>query len=264
MPLARSYNFVDGTVIYAEEIDTEFNALYNLLNGTDANTAVKLGAATSLNPSDTVEPFFEKLTVHGQVAFGLSSSGRVASIWKIGESNPRIDVLNTGQIRVVASQVGVDAASVNLVLSGLYHSSNAIVGNVGTGEDDLRSVSIAAYTMKQGAHVMHVKGGGTTAANGNNKRFRFYVKTTAVIDSGVITPNNKVWDFDILIFGNSGVAEWLVVGVFKCDTTEVRVNTVVTGVDHDVANTIKWTAEAVADNDIVQNYSFIHKGIGLN
>lgn len=257
--ISRDYDFSPGTTIVSAQVDAEFNELYNLLNGTELVKNVRLGAGTISNVD-------AKLSVTGQAEFATVANGRVLSIWKPGESTPRIDLNNLGQIRTVASQRSVTPSSQLMVLLGsiFANGGSSLIGNVGAGEDDLISLSIGAETMNGTNLYLNIKGGGFTAANANNKRFRFYVKTTAVIDSGVITPNNKPYFYDIQIYAIPGSSSWLVVGVFKCDATEVRVNTVVAGVDHTVANTIKWTAEAVADNDIVQNFYSVEKGFGLN
>lgn len=257
--ISRDYDFSPGTTIVSAQVDAEFNELYNLLNGTNLVGNVRLGAGVISNVD-------AKLSVTGQAEFATVANGRVVSVWKPGEGTPRIDLNNLGQIRTVASQKSVTASAQLMVLLGsLFASGGAsIIGNVGAGEDNLSSLTIGAETMNGSNLYLNIKGGGFTAANANNKRFKFYVKTTVVIDSGVITPNNKPYFYDIQIYASPGSSTWLVVGTFKCDATEIRVNTVVAGVDHTIDNIIKWTAEAVADNDIVQNFYSVEKGFGFN
>jgi hypothetical protein len=263
--LSRLFDFSPGTTIRSSEVDSEFDQLVKLLNGIDVLNSLYLGGTSLPNPASIPKLFVSD----GQFQISLSASGRAIAIYKDGESTPRVDLLNTGQIRVVASQQSVTPSTQLMVLMGSLVANGASVGNVGGGEDTLHSFIMGAQVLSTNKTYARVRKAGFTAANGNNKQLKFKVTTTSgttiIAATGVITENNKPWFLECDIQNDpDGVSQIKVDGRLVCGATEVRFNSVVTGFDFTVNNTFFITGEAVADNDIVQTKTIVEKGFGIN
>lgn len=262
----RLYTFVPYTTIVSAEVNAELDQIIDLLNGTDVVKSLRINKNTSYGGGDN------PLTVRGTTARGGVEIGGTAGIGNLLsffiDGNPAaiVQVKESGAISAIASHGDLPASQYALLSGATYVRSNAM-GNVGAGEDDLHSFSIGAFTLRQTSSkgMLVVRSSGYTAANGNNKRMRFYVKTTPVLDSGVITENNKPFFFELRIAVSEDVStELKVEGTFRCGATEVRTMQILSGFDSTVNNTCKWTAEAVANNDIVQQMFSVEKIAAFN
>lgn len=267
MGITRLYTFNPNTVISSTQVNAEFNQLVNILNGVDSTNNVSIGGTQAV-----VNNFTQgKVLVVGRVDIVLPSSGTSLAIWRSGDdalaTNPRVSISNLGAVRVLASQSEVVAATAQMTLDGVLYSLNdvsttGIAGNVGAGEDDLTNFTIYGRTFgaSAGTHHIEVWAYGLTAANGNNKRVKFYVKTTPVLDTGSVAFNNKPWAMHVHIFGEPGVSKVRVCGYIQCDTTLVYCNTEVASYDCTVDADCKWTGTATADNDVVITSFVVRKG----
>lgn len=262
--LSRLYTFVPFTTIASAEVNAELNQIINLLNGTDLVKGLYLRTNGSANP--LADP---ALLVNGQIYVeSFSASGAVIRIFHSSDpTNPMIDISNLGWIKLRAGSQGVTPSAQFMYASGCLYSNSTNVGNVGAGEDNLNTFTLGANVFGTSSGLTHAKVHyrGYTAANGNNKRLKFYCKTTVVMDSGVMTENNKPFELDAIVIPDTdGVSTVTISGIFRCGATEVRFNTNVTGYDFAVDNVWKMTAEAVATDDIVNNIMIVDIGRGLN
>lgn len=262
--IVRLYDFQPSTVIKSAELDAEFNQLVQLLNGTNVSNDVYIGGNT---PPTGGTP---KFMVKGQSHFVLNGSGTTIALYREGDAaaSPRMAISNLGNIRMVASGNLVTPSTQTMVLDGVLYCYNGgatvlegAIGNVGGGEDDLMNFDITENVLNGQQQFIHIVAGGKTAANANNKRIRFYVKTTAVLDTGAVAFNNRPWMLDVYIHSYSGTSKVMVVGELRCDTTIVRCCTEVTAFDHTVSNTTKCTGLGVADDDIIQSTLLVRKGM---
>lgn len=260
----KDYDFQPATVARSAQVNANFDELYNLLKGLIADGSLALRATASQN--NLVDPAI-LIGGDGQVYFEVNYSGAVIRIFKLGDLNPRVEINNLGYIRTVAGYSGVTPSTQYAILSSCLYSKSNSIGNVGGGEDNLHTFDIGmnVFGTSGGAGFARVTLSGNTAANGNNKRIRFYGKTTALVDSGVMTENNKPWFLDAIIIPNTdSFAELIISGSFKCGATDIRFNVPLTGYDFTQNNTWKITAEAVADSDVVQNVQIVTLGRGAN
>jgi hypothetical protein len=262
MPLERLTIFSPSTVIRSAEVNAEFDQIINILNGTTTDDVVAIGNVDD----ETLSPG-HKLYVEGQSIFVLNGSGAVVRIYKKGSTDPAIDLLNSGEIRTLAGNQAAAPTTQLMIVGGCLGYSSSNVGNVGVGVDTLKTLTIQPNVFGNSGNrgIIKVLARGYTAANANNKQIKFFVNAVEVIASGVVAFNNVPWFLDLEIgLDTDGVGTLTVCGIFKCNATEVRVNTQVTGIDFTLANTISITGEAVADNDIVCNLIEITKNAGTS
>jgi len=126
------------------------------------------------------------------------------------------------------------------------------VGNVTTGEDDLYTYTTEANIF--GTNGDNIKGqySGTTAANANNKTFKFYFAGTNILNSGALALNDKNWKFTYeLIRVSATVVRYSVQFDYEGNTATVLEVGELTGLTLSGTNILKITGEATATNDIV-------------
>lgn len=262
--LLRLYTFTPNTTIVSAQMNAELDQIVGVLNGTVTNKDVYIGSSTV--PVGGTPKFM----VNGQSHFVLNGSGTTIALYREGDADasPRMAISNLGNIRMVASGNLVNPSAQTMVLDGVLYSYNGgntvlkgAVGNVGAGEDTLMNFDIADNVLNGQQQFIRIIAAGSTAANANNKRIRFYVKTTAVLDSGTVAFNNAPWIVDVHIFSYGGLSEVMVVGEFRCASTIVRCCTTVSAFDHTVANDTHVSAVGVADDDVIQSVLLVRKGM---
>lgn len=126
-------------------------------------------------------------------------------------------------------------------------------GNVGVGEDDLNTSTIAANTLHLDEMGIHIVAFGTTAANANNKRVKLYFSAAVLLDTTAIAASNKDWRIEAYVWrSSSSTIRFLAWGDFNGAVIQTNYG-IAGGRDFTIANVVKCTGEATADNDIVQN-----------
>lgn len=129
----------------------------------------------------------------------------------------------------------------------------AATGNVGVGEDDLITSTIAANTLHLDEMGIHIVAFGTTAANANNKRVKLYFSAAVLLDTTAIAASNKDWRIEAYVWrSSSSTIRYLAWGDFNGAVIQTNYS-IAGGRDFTIANVVKCTGEATADNDIVQN-----------
>ena len=255
--LSRLYSFTASTKIVSAQVNAEFDQIVELLNGANETDSVYIGSST---PPTGGTP---KLLVQGQVFLQADPSGAVLQVYKVGDAlaSPRMTFNNTGAIRCVASQNTPVASTQTITLSGVLeiYSDYDGVGNVGTGEDTLGTITINANTLgSTSLHSLRIRAYGYTAANANNKTIKFKVGSSTVLNTGAVAFNNKNWYLEVDIFRVTN-AHWLVCGKLVCDTTIITCNVNVGSMDATVDNTLTLTGTATSDDDIVLNAYVVEK-----
>lgn len=135
------------------------------------------------------------------------------------------------------------------------------VGNVGTGEDDLMTYSLPASSFNGTNQVIRVRAHGTVAANTNSKTVRFYFGAGNTSLFTTSSSTDQGWDCEAYIIrtGSStqeGNGYATVYSSSAGTTLHTRFNANFTATDTS-AITIKFTADATADNDVVQESMII-------
>lgn len=150
-----------------------------------------------------------------------------------------------------------------LKLPRVLYSSTTAVGNVGTGEDDLISQSIAAATLSTDGDRLRITAVFKMASNTNVKRVRAHFGGTTVYDSGATGSHSNLSLVVQLIITRTAAAaqnaaSWAALsdqnaatapsfgGLFS-NPAETLANAV----------TFKFTGEATANDDIIQKEMLI-------
>jgi hypothetical protein len=98
--------------------------------------------------------------------------------------------------------------------------SGTPVGNIGAGVDDLISLTVPANTLYKNGQALRVYAWGLMGADGNNKEIILKFDGTTIIDSGVLTTNNKAWFLEALILRTAAAAQ-VAFGKMTVDTTPI-------------------------------------------
>lgn len=155
---------------------------------------------------------------------------------------------------------GTDTPSVGGTLS----VNTTAVGNVGTGEDDLMSYSIAANSMSGTGHHVRFRAAGTIANTVNAKRLRVKYGATTIMDTGAagIPISTAIsWVLTGSITRVGGTSQVVEACLNTSNATLASYAGVTTAAETlSGAVTLKLTGEATSNNDIVQNLMLVDWG----
>ena len=133
------------------------------------------------------------------------------------------------------------------------------VGNVGTGEDDLRTYSVPAATLAVNGDHLAWEAAGTFAATANNKRVKVKFGATTLFDTGVLAITAAGdWQVNGLVI-RTGAATQKNVARWSCTDAALPTATDYTTAAETLSGavTLKLTGEATANNDIVQEIMIV-------
>ena len=147
--------------------------------------------------------------------------------------------------------------------TGIVHRNltinTSVVGNVGTGEDDLRTYSVPAATLAVNGDHLVWEAAGTFAASANNKRVKVKFGGTTMFDTGVlaITAAGDWYVTGLVI--RTGAATQKCVARWSCSDAALPTATDYTTAGETLSGavTLKLTGEATANNDIVQEIMIV-------
>jgi len=192
-------------------------------------------------------------TVNGVTNWSEGIDNSDNDSYKISESavlgtNDRF-ILRTGGLASVRAGL---ATSKQATLGGAIKEYFTSVGNVTTGEDDLFTYTTEANIFGTNGDNIEGEYSGTTAANGNNKTFKFYFAGTNILNSGALALNDKNWKFSFkLIRVSATVVRYSVQFTYEGNTAEILEVGELTGLTLSGTNILKITGEATATDDIV-------------
>lgn len=130
------------------------------------------------------------------------------------------------------------------------------VGNVGIGEDDLRTYSLPASFLSTDGDSCYFEAAGTIASSANAKRIRVKFGATTIFDTGAAgIPVSTAIDWRIMgrVVRTGAATQKCMVHMNTNSATLASYTDYTTAAETlSGAVTLKLTAEAVADNDIVQ------------
>lgn len=164
-------------------------------------------------------------------------------------------VKSTSSPAFAALTVVPGSASLTARAGGVIYQSITAVGNVGAGEDDLISQSIAANVLSANGQRIVGEFNGRFAANGNAKRIRLKFGATTILDMGTgISPNGNVWRLQYTIT-RTGAATQRVSASLLIGGISGPVFTGVTTAAETLSGaiTLKATGEATSNDDIVND-----------
>ncbi len=135
---------------------------------------------------------------------------------------------------------------------GVIYQSVTAVGNVGTGEDDLISQSIAANTLQTNGDRIRLTWEVTFAANSNNKTLKCYWNGVAIYNSTALALNGGGCTVEMVISRTGAATQNVRVRVVSGNATLGTTSVHSTGAATlSGAVTAKLTGEATSNNDIV-------------
>lgn len=137
--------------------------------------------------------------------------------------------------------------------TGIIYSNTTAVGNVGTGEDDLISQTVAANTLQTNLDSIRLTWAVTFAANANNKTLKVYWNGVAVLNTGAVAYNAVQAVVEMVITRTGAATQNVIIkaiggGIFA---SQVAVTTGSATLSSSVV--AKLTGEATSNNDIVAN-----------
>lgn len=131
---------------------------------------------------------------------------------------------------------------------------NATAGsNVGTGEDDLQSITLLANSLTENGDRVEIQAAGSFAANGNNKTVKLYFGSTVIFGTGAAAFNGGFWSLRASVV-RTGAATQISVATW-IGSTLVSSNVTVATPSATLSSTvtIKVTGEATDNNDITSS-----------
>lgn len=233
------------------------------LNNTNALNVPGAGLVATIETVGTSQIAL-RLALEGATVAGIPAM-QVTKIIS-GSAVGFVNIRNSGEIRVspgypvaMADNPAVSVGAA-VTLGGQYLQNVTAAGNVGSGEDDLHSLTIAANVLANDGDSLDFISSGTFAANGNNKRVKTYFGGTVVQDTGTVAFNNLSWCLRTTITRLTSTTA-NVATLFSVTDNAHSWGYSVTVTSLDFTNTIilKNTGEATSNNDIVNIASIVRK-----
>lgn len=164
----------------------------------------------------------------------------------------------------LANQSGISwkiktySSSTDAYLGGTIYQSTSAVGNVGTGEDDLQTYTVAASQLMANGEMLRFHFAGTAAANANNKRLRVRFGSNLLFDSGAHAWNGIDWVIEGYIVRTGAATQKAYV------TLQTSAATFHSSCDYTTptatlssSNVLKVTGEATSNNDLVSEMMIV-------
>lgn len=193
--IQRITDFIPNTLIVSQEVDDEFNQLVNLLSGVSTNKDTLLKYSHATDPVLRVDQLgagvVQQWLQNGTVKSRINNNGSLESI-----AGP---VIAASQL--IAAPLTIDGAT-DIVLksngfivgySKTILVDSSTVGNVGTGQDNLHTPSIAANILATNGDYVDFEFSGSFTNNDDNKRVGYSVGGTVVEDTGLIDIDSLGW-----------------------------------------------------------------------
>lgn len=164
---------------------------------------------------------------------------------------------------VAAGGVMPGAEHIDAAASAALVSRSSSVGNVGGGEDDLFSDSIAGGTLTVDGDAIQVEYGGLYAS-GTTPTLKAYFGGIAIFDSTAFTSSvvESYWSLRILLIRKSSSTARAVVtpaGMGGGAVVQYTPEGTLTGLDFTAAITLKITGQGASNDDIVATLATIKK-----
>lgn len=131
--------------------------------------------------------------------------------------------------------------------------SNTAVGNVGTGEDDLITYTMPAYTLWKNGNGIRVTAWGDAPDNAGTKTLKTYFGTQIVATDDIKANQIDKWKVIYTVWRTGvGSQSWESDFMLSGTATAILLEAGTSTQDETTALTIKCTGEGTSDNDIVQ------------
>jgi hypothetical protein len=261
---ANRIPFINGSGNLDDDADLTYNETTNVLthihhNGDTNPSTAPMEAVIRNDTANTGWLYFSPDGSNRRAAVGYARPGGQDSgnLWG-GDQGLLLTGNNVERMKWDSN--GVHIMGKLARAGGTVFTAQTDVGNVGAGEDDLHSESIAGSTLSVDGEALEATFVFTFAANANSKRVRIYFGATAVYDSTAQVQNGGSLSVRVRIVRTGAATQ-------RASATAVNdAGTPLFGDVHQYttpgetlsgAVTFKATAEAVADNDVVNKMTEI-------
>jgi len=180
-------------------------------------------------------------TTHATTFIGFTDAN--ATGYAVGNISPAATTVTTGSSAVISKLT-------NAIENPTTYSIVA-AGNVGTGEDDLRTVIIANGQMNAAGKGQTIKAWGTTANNANAKTIKLYLGATVIGTYSAATSVAGEWYIDAVVYATSSSAQKFVVNITENGLGNEYVNVGTAAESGTAAINVKVTGEGTSNNDIL-------------
>ena len=127
--------------------------------------------------------------------------------------------------------------------------NTTVVGNVGTGEDDLITYTLPGDSLSADGKAVRITAWGQVAANGNTKTIRLDFGATTIRAIGPSAMSGLDWKIEGLVIRTGATAQDAVATeLLDTATQDSTITTPAETLSGDIV--IKTTGEATSDNDI--------------
>jgi len=180
-------------------------------------------------------------TTHATTFIGFTDAN--ATGYAVGNISPATTTVTTGSSAVISKLTNAieNPTTYNIVAAG----------NVGTGEDDLRTVIIANGQMNAAGKGQTIKAWGTTANNANTKTIKLYLGATVIGTYSAATSVAGEWYIDAVVYATSSSAQKFVVSITENGLATAYTNVGTAAESGTAAINVKVTGEATSNNDIL-------------
>lgn len=169
------------------------------------------------------------------------------AISSLGLTKTRVD---GNRLEVVA---GTPTPSRFVSVGGVLETNLTAVGNVGAGEDTLMSYPLAENVLDENEASLEIEMHFSIAANANAKRVRVYWGTAVALDTTALASSGSDLIVRVTIVRIASGSQFRLAESQSTSTLFTdQISQGADSEDEESVIVIKATAEAVADNDVVQ------------
>lgn len=183
------------------------------------------------------------------------TAGTTAGMYRSGTNQISFSTTSTERMRIDSSGklTIYQGTTLRGALATVYTQSNS-VGNVGTGEDTLHTFSVPSSGFFANNDSFEVIGAGTFAANANNKRIKLIFGAVTLFDTTALAFNSGDWLIRARIFRITTTTAKAIITWQSSNATLATVTDYVSVPTFNflTTNVLRFTGEATADNDVVQ------------
>lgn len=140
----------------------------------------------------------------------------------------------------------------NATAFGRINETTSVVGNVGTGEDTLQTLSVSANALAVNGQAVVAEFAGSIANNANAKRIRLKFASTTILDtgaSGIATSAALSWVARVTVIRTGATTQKAFATLTLSNGTSFA-GYATPGATLSSANSIFATGEATSDNDV--------------
>jgi hypothetical protein len=243
-----------GTLYY---IDASVPGDITATPPTNARPVAVADSATSIVLSNWVPTTDASATFAGRVTTGTQTIAGAKTFSGAMVASSTLGVTGLATFTVPPVFNPGTSASASGTVSGRVTTNTTPVANVGAGEDDLMTYSLAANSLSADGKVVRVVGWGTIANTAANKTIKGYFGATAVVATPAGFSNEALNWRAVLDIVRTGAATQVASGQILIDDgahgAEVQVGAATPAETLSGAVTIKFTGEATNNNDITQS-----------